>query len=185
MVASDQENSHSVIIALPASLDREIGRVIVAWACFEWHLTQATHLLIGVGPQTGQLAIREPRVADRINMIRELVEHLKVPITFDFKNFAAAAGELAARRDWLAHGIWVHHKSTGTLLLRITKGTWERPSSEGKTVKASRRLYPQGQAIGAEHLRILRAAIEEMIARSDELVGQVRASVEASPPKRP
>jgi hypothetical protein len=184
MATPNLDHSHSVVIELPASLDREIGRVIVAWACFEWHITQAAHLLVGVGPQTGRLAIREPRVTDRISMVKDLVEHLKVPVNFDFKDFASAAGELSTRRDWLAHGIWVRHKPTNKLLLRITQGTWERPVPEGK-VKASRRIYPQGQAIGAEHLKILRSAIEQMIARSDDLVGQVKAAIEASPPKRP
>jgi hypothetical protein len=142
-------------------------------------------LLVGVGPQTGRIAIREPRVTDRIKLIQDLIEHLKVPVNFDFKDFASAAGELAARRDWLAHGIWVLHKASGKPLLRITQGTWERPLPDGSLVKASRRIYPQGQAIGVDHLKVLRLAIEEMISRSDNLVGQVKAAVEASPPIRP
>jgi hypothetical protein len=140
--------------------------------------------LVGVGPQTGRIAVREPRMTDRISLVQELIDHLKVQVDFDFKSFKRNAADLAEKRDWLAHGIWVRHKPTGKVLLRVTKGKWETARQDGKAGE-SRRAYPQGANVTVEDLKVLRLAIEEMIRLSDILTTQVMRAVEALPAKRP
>ncbi len=181
---SSDTRTHPVIIDLPRSLERQIARVIIAWACLEWHITQAAHVLVGIGPQTGRIAVREPRMVDRIALVKELIEHLNVKVDFDFKSFTRDASDMAERRDWLAHGIWVNHKPTGKILLRVTKGKWGVQMQDG-TAGASRRVYPQGAEVTVSDLKVLRGVIEDLIRRSDGLTTQVNEAVAALPPKRP
>ena len=185
MSSSETEKTHDVTIELPRSLERQVARVIIAWACLEWHITQAAHALVGVGPQTGRIAIREPRMTDRIALVQDLIDHLKVRVDFDFKSFKRDAGDLAERRDWLAHGISGQSPANWKGFCYDSRRGNGKRCGKTENPEESRRSYPQGLEVTAEDLKTLRLAIEHMICLSDNLTSQVVKVVETLPAKRP
>jgi len=84
---------------LPAPYVREIGRIIVRWAFFEYAVQQTVWETLDVDPAEGRIALREPRVTDRLQMINELLEYRKA--TWDaalYKSVLERATILAATR---------------------------------------------------------------------------------------
>ena len=59
---------------LPASISREIGQIIVHWAHFEHIVQEMVWQTMQVSQQVGRIAVREPRVTDRLEMLRDLVK---------------------------------------------------------------------------------------------------------------
>jgi hypothetical protein len=57
---------------LPASMTREIGRIVVRWAYFEWYLQTIIWRLAGVDERVGRLAIKDPRITERLALLRDL-----------------------------------------------------------------------------------------------------------------
>jgi hypothetical protein len=57
---------------IPAPLAREIERFLVTWAHFEHYVRAVVWTLVEVGQEKGRLADREPRVPDRLDMIRDI-----------------------------------------------------------------------------------------------------------------
>ena len=72
-----------VVTKLSIALTREIGRVIVGHTLLEHCLSRITYKLIDVDPKIGRLAIREPRTADRLELIFDLTEVQGIQLKID------------------------------------------------------------------------------------------------------
>lgn len=63
---------------LPASLNREIGRVIVRWAHFESHMQAMIYAIVFDGAANkaalGRLAIRELKVGERADLLGQVAD---------------------------------------------------------------------------------------------------------------
>jgi hypothetical protein len=56
-----------IVIDLPPSYCRGIGRIAVKHAALEYQLNQFSYLLIGVDRRVGRIAIRDPRTEELID----------------------------------------------------------------------------------------------------------------------
>jgi len=65
--------SGEAIYALSPSLSREIGRIIVRFAYFEQCVQEMVRQTLGLGEAASRIAVREPRVTDRLDMLRDAV----------------------------------------------------------------------------------------------------------------
>lgn len=166
---------------LPASLLREIGRVIVSFARLEDKLSNALYVLLQVHRVEGRLAVREPRAADRLDLIRELLELRNIQVGTDFKALRRALEDATNRRDQIAHGVWFRNPTTGTFYLRLTRGHW--PAQTVRFGKRKRLIYPEGMPFDVDECRSILATIEAA-ARGVDLLGEaIDLALDTSPEK--
>jgi len=160
---------------LPASLSREIGRVIIRWAHFENHI-QAMIWAIAFdgaanGAALGRLAIRELRVAERADLLRAVADvqgvTLDKPLLKSIKTRAMAISE---QRNLLAHGKWTFRPEVGWIVLQ-TRGVWEE-HPEGP--KGKRTIIPQSMPMSTEGVRQTVMELEELIADAKKLQQTLR-----------
>jgi hypothetical protein len=160
---------------LPASLSREIGRVIVRWAHFESHIQ---HMIYAIafdgaanGAVLGRLAIRELKVDERANLLRHVADVQGVlldrPLLKSIKTKALAISE---QRNLLAHGIWTRRPDLGWMV-RQTRGDWDdHPGGP----KGKRSITPQSIPMSTEDVRQTVVELEELIADAKKLQQTLR-----------
>jgi hypothetical protein len=152
---------------IPHSLYREIGRIVVRWAYFEHCVQDMVWQAMQVSHSVGRIAVREPRVTDRLEMLRDLVKLRKATWNDQlFKSILGRAKLITARRDLLAHGIWGNHPaglwtSTDTWHVQLTRGSWPKNLSE--LVAGSRKVNPQMVPIDLSELRSTTSEIDKLI----------------------
>jgi hypothetical protein len=92
---------------IPAPLAREIGRFLVAWAHFEHYVQALIWLALEIGAEAGRVAVREPRVTDRLDMLQDLGELDNIEMDYVLLlDIRKRANLLAAKRHLLAHSLW-------------------------------------------------------------------------------
>jgi hypothetical protein len=154
---------------LPMSMSREIGRIIVHWAYFEYCVQEMNWQTLGITPAAGRLAMREPRVENRLEMLHDLVK-LRGGQWDDklYKSILSRTRLIAAKRDLVAHGIW------GSLddgwYVELSRGSW--PQNVKELVAGSRKLMPEMVHMDTDKLR---AATNEIAKLIDDLK-RLRAS---------
>ena len=146
-----------VASSLPASLLREIGRVIVGFARLE-ELSNALYVLLQIHRVEGRIAIREPRAPDRLDLIRELLQLRGIETRTDFKALRKALEDAGKRRDQIAHGVWFRDPATGVIYLRVTKGNW--PGQTMQLAGKKRSVFPEGLPFGVNECREILTVIE-------------------------
>jgi hypothetical protein len=110
---------------LPAPLVREIGRIIVSWAYFEHCVQEMNWQALGISEAAGRIAMREPRVTDRLEMLSSLIELREGVWDVElYKSILARSKILAAKRDLLAHGIWGYVKHLNEWHVQLARGSW-------------------------------------------------------------
>lgn len=151
---------------LPVSISREIGRVMVHWAFVEQYVQDIVYLLLGVSEKQGRIAVREPRVIDRFDMIAELAYLRKVHIdASDLKSLKDRAEDIVPIRDLFAHGCWTFSADHGEYAIQNTKGPWEGRTGHGRKKK----INPEGLLANADAIRLTVQKIETVIADLREL----------------
>jgi hypothetical protein len=147
---------------LPTSFSQEIGQIIVKFAYFEQCVQEMVWQALRLNDATGRIAVREPRVTDRLDMLRDVVGIRGG--YFDealFKSIRQRADLIAARRNMLAHGIWFHHKALGEWRVQLTRGAW--PKTEEELVAGSKKIIPESVVMTVDELRATIAEIDELI----------------------
>jgi hypothetical protein len=151
---------------LPASLAREIGRIIVHWSNFEYFVQSMVWQTIQVSEQVGRLAVRDARIADRLEMLRDLIKLRNG--TWDdalFKSILERAKVVDAKRNLLAHGIWDVH--AGSLLegdvwyVQVARGSW--PKNVKELIEGSKKINPEMMPIRLSNLRETTEGIVQLI----------------------
>ena len=165
----------TLVEALPDNLLREIGRVVFAHAVLENHLTGFAHAALQVSRKEGRIAVREPRLTDRFEMILDLMAVHEVSCTVDTTVLRKRIEDCSRQRDQLAHGIWVQVPD-GRTLLRLTKGNWQPVKGQ----KAKRLITPQGIEFDEQDGIVLSGFIRQtthiLIEMSNEVLPQVSRS---------
>jgi hypothetical protein len=112
---------------LPAPMCREIGRIMVRWAHLESHVQGLVWLLLELDAPKGRIAVRDPRVSEKLDMIRELtaLRGMTLDLTL-FKSIRTRAEELSRTRDLVAHGLWVYIESHGEWRVQDSRGHWPK-----------------------------------------------------------
>jgi hypothetical protein len=147
--------------AILPSLSREIGRIIVRFAYFEQCVQEMVWQTLGLGDAAGRIAVREPRVTDRLDMLRDAIGLRRGAWDEElFKSIRQRANLLAAKRHMLAHGIWYYHP-TGEWHVQLTRGSW--PKTEEELEFKSKKIIPESVTITVEELRSTTAEIDALI----------------------
>jgi hypothetical protein len=144
---------------IPEPFETEIGRIIVRWAYLEDLIQQIVWGLLDLDPAYGRLAVREPRVSDRLKMIRDLAQLRKIRLFPHWDNFAADAATLSGKRDLVAHGAWIPTPD-GNWHLERTRGLY-RP--EPFVSKVNRRVEPTAISVTLPALKSISSGIENLI----------------------
>lgn len=171
--------------ALPATLCREIGRIISRWAYLENYVQRIVWTLMGISREEGRLAVREPRVEERVELIADLMHVYGLNVDDKFISALIDGIRKQVRiRDAVAHGAWSFSEDYGDWQVTNTKGTWnkqDRPKIERK-----KRVNPEGILLGVTALRKRVAAVDDIIANAtilhDSIVEQIAALRERPPP---
>lgn len=160
---------HKAQFDLPATILRDVGRVIVRYAYLEQYLQHVIYMVLGVSAGVGRIAVREPgRLTDKLDLLRDLIaaKALKEP-DVDFKELRAAIEDAMDFRNLCAHSTWTWAEDLKGWAVLVSRGQWtERPKSD--RASRSKRLNPEGQVVRSDVLRGYvegLAAIETMFRR--------------------
>jgi hypothetical protein len=155
---------------IPASLSREIGRVIVRWAYFEEQLQSLIWAIVfdcaEDGAALGRLAVRELRIEQRADLLADIANVRRV--AFDkalLRAIKRKALDISRRRNLLAHGGWTFRPDTGWLV-RETRGSWEE-QADGPRGKRS--ITPQPVPVSTDDVRRTVAELEKLISDATKL----------------
>jgi hypothetical protein len=150
-----------VIKKLPSLLNREIGRVITRFAHLEYILSITTYEILGIGPKEARLAIIEPRMKNRIELIIDLLRLKKIDPNINLSLWGAELEKLENQRNQIAHGVWLQDPKTKIIFLRIISGTWQ--PIKGQRGKTKRKISPEGLEYNAKDCRLLVSQIDASI----------------------
>lgn len=145
---------------LPVAFNREIGRIIVRWANLEYYVQTMVWEILGISRAEGRIAIREPRVADRLDMVNQIIQVQQATWDADlYKSVAKRMRDLASERDLVAHAIWGRHDNQW--YVQVTRGAY--PNDLSHLVTGSRRVMPEMVLMTVEKLKTTSADIEKLI----------------------
>lgn len=143
---------------LPAHINTGIGKIAVRWSFLEaslqttiWNLAQVTHPF-------GRVAIRQPRLDDRLAMIEDLAMMRGIELNeSEISKLRAAIKKIAPKRDALVHGYWTKYKR-GWCVTNV-RGTWSKdvPHPRKKTI------VPESLIVTKGGLAVIREEIEAAI----------------------
>ena len=98
---------HPIRRRIPQELTRQIGRIVTKHALLEWEIRQVCYAILEVGQKEGRVAIREPRSADYMTMIADLLSIHGITVSADPKELGKALKNFKFYRDALCHGVWI------------------------------------------------------------------------------
>jgi hypothetical protein len=166
-----QDVSQKARYDLPASLNREIGRIVVRWAYFEHHIQKMIWAVAfdadPKGAALGRIAIQEPRAADRLDLLERVAAVRK--LSFDralLRKMRAPTKTLAEQRDLFAHGLWTKDPNAGWVVQQ-TRGTWTQYRGGPRGIK---RAIPEAIPRDTDDLRATIREIEALIADGKKLL---------------
>jgi hypothetical protein len=180
--ATFEKVESALIYEVPASISREIGRIIVRWAYFEYSIQQVVWLLVGVDQITGSFSVREPRVTERIDMIQDLASLRSVKLKDElwFQAYRVQADAAQSHRDLLAHGLWTSYPDGS---FRVVKTRGQHPKSRKQVPHRSRKVSPEALSVTAKELRWITGIIDLLVTDAVSLKKSVQEKLEASPSK--
>ncbi len=167
---------YPVLLSLPVSHSREIGRIITHYAHLEWRLRLVIYALLNIGPKEGRIAVRETRAEEYVTMIEDLLSVKKIRVNVNSKKSKKFLTLLREHRNTLAHGIWVKHPSSRSPVLQLAKGIWQPDPSKPQR-RARRIIEPEGAVIRVTELRQFVRLIDQAARTAAKLEGEVRAAL--------
>jgi hypothetical protein len=172
------------VYSLPTRLAREIGRFITTWAYFEHFIQALVWNCLNLSAEAGRIAIREPRLTDRIDMILDLADSENILLDeILLLSIKKAAAPLATWRHLMAHGLWMKDGPHYHVLL--TRGTWDRLQEEIPNYpKGKKSKYPQGILITPEIVRSWREETESILEQIKK-VGDNETKIPEPSPQKP
>jgi hypothetical protein len=125
---------------LPAGYGRFLGDAVAQWAIVEHIMSSCAWLLVRVPSKVANIAVREPRASDRMDMIRELIEVRKVSVKADLTDLKTKVIDAEQHRNILAHSVWCILTGTEEVFIIRTAASWKPP---GIGRRVSRRMVPE------------------------------------------
>jgi hypothetical protein len=161
---------------LPPSFVRQIGIIMVRWAYFEHAVRRLVWEAMGVDPKMGRIAVRDPRIDDRIEMIGDIAYLRKLKIDEKaLTTLETGANEVLRWRDLLAHGIWIPQPHGW--LIQMTSGNYPK---DYLTEHRKRRINPEGVNVSIEGLRTVADGAKTLIENAIALREQIQAQAPLS-----
>jgi hypothetical protein len=169
---------------LPAPLAREIGRFLAAWAYLEHYVQTLIWLQLDFSAAEGRILLREPRVTERLDMLRDLGEIREIPMDYVLlADLRKRADPLAAKRHLLAHSLWSVDRGVWCALL--TRGTWAATQQEIENYPTgSKAVLPEAHAVTAEDVAGWTQLTRKLIEDIKTLNKQHRVVPKPSPQKQ-
>jgi hypothetical protein len=133
---------------------------MVRWAYFEHATRRLVWDAMQVDDRLGRVAIRDPRIDDRIAMIGDIafLKNLKIdPAVLTL--LTSRANEILRWRDLLAHGIWIP-ADHGKWFLQMTRGTYPK---DHEAEHRKRLINPEGVNVDIDGLRTVSDGIKVLI----------------------
>ena len=172
------------IYQLPAGFSREIGRIVVQFAYFEQCVQEMVWQALNLSEAAGRIAVREPRVSDRLEMLHDTIKVRGGTVDDDlYKSIKARTNLVAAKRHLLAHGIWFYHQGMDEWHVQLTRGSW--PKNEDELVAGSKKVTPESVVMTLEELRAATSEISALIGDLKRLRKSAVAPPLPSPEKLP
>jgi hypothetical protein len=136
-------------------------------------------MLVGVTQPVGRLAIREPRVQERVRLIVELsdLKGLDIPAKF-FKSICSHAEDIGRNRDLLAHGHWIFDDENSNWQVVLTRGKW----SDDEPHPSAKSIVPEALIVTSEALGKIQAQLDELI-KMVELIAERFETLLPPPPE--
>jgi hypothetical protein len=165
---------------LPASLSREIGKIVVRWAYVEHKAQQVIRTLAQLTLPVSRVIAREPRLEDRITIIEQLADFHGISLNSEaLKHLREGARLLAAKRHILAHGIWCKMGDVWNVV--ITRGQWDDDEAPSR----HKSILPESMPVSASSLAIIVEGIETLDRLLDVIAINVSAKLQAPPELHP
>jgi len=178
--------THQSEFDLPVSMCRDVGRIMTRWSYIEYVLQSTIYMLCNVGPEVGRLAIREPRIQDRLDLILDLIafRQLQVPkLAIEWKDLRSALIDGEDLRNVVAHSVWFRSPKHNAWAAHVARGSWPDRKRTDRA-KRNKRISPEGQIIHPSTLSGYVKALEGSIMILKNLRSDVEAQL-ASHQKRP
>lgn len=161
---------------LPVEFTQEIGVAVVRWAYYERIIQKIVWLLVDAGETVGSYAVREPRITERIEMIRDLAAFRSLNIDQKRLDRMGKVADWALKtRDLVAHGIW--GRVNGEWVIEHRRG---QHSKDEDVPHRSRRSFPGGIIMNVTELQRLTKVIEKLIIEAVALEKAVHGARQAS-----
>jgi len=167
---------------LPGHMTRQIGRIIVRYAYLEHYARVIIYELLNLDAKRGRVAVREPDLTDRINMIADLAlfNGVDVPET-KITSLTKKTDDNKSLRDLYAHGLWTY--DNGRWMVQVARGNNPRKPGTSKRA-ASRRARPAGLIVKPENLQFMVADLEDIIDELGGLHNWIKERLKSSPEKQ-
>jgi hypothetical protein len=160
--ATFEKVESTLLYEVPASISREIGRIIVRWAYFEYFIQKVVWLLVDVDQTIGSYSVREPRITDRIDMIQDLASLRSIKLKEEewFQAYRIQADAAQSRRDLLAHGLWTSYPDGS---FRVIKTRGQHPKARSQVPHRSRKVAPEALSVTVRELKWMIGMIDLLI----------------------
>jgi hypothetical protein len=151
---------------LPMAMCAGIGKIITRWSYAEDCVQNLIYILLGVSDVAGRVAVREPRLTDRLSMVLDLLEvddvYLPGDLLAEYKAMNKQASELVFYRDLMAHGTWSYTKEHKLWCVTNTRGNWDGGLKNHGLV-GKKRIKPEGILFSPSDLNSLALEVEDLI----------------------
>jgi hypothetical protein len=154
---------------LPTIVAATVGRIISRWSLQEAMLRSILASAASVPIKLGRVAALEPRVDTFGNVIGDLLRLQGIEVKTNLNALTSRLRKAKARRDLLAHSVWVRHAESRQLGVQETRGTWGAESPARNASQVAKKIMPRFHPIDREYLRQTRRMIEEGIRASYQL----------------
>ncbi|MDZ4760316.1 MAG: hypothetical protein SGJ21_04525 [Alphaproteobacteria bacterium] len=163
---------------LPDEYTKRIGSGLIKWAYLETYIQNCCYLLLGVDGVVGRIAIREPRLPDRITMLEE-IGYLR---GFDIneKTLAQLRKQITDANRWrdlFAHGTWTDIPERGWCVRDVRGNLPQAAGYKGHLNK--RKFTPQARPVNIELLDNFLFNVNALISSVRELQINLEGMIEA------
>jgi hypothetical protein len=123
------------------------------WAHFEHYVQAVIWAALHLSEEEGRLTVREPRVTERLDMIRDLGEFQELEMDYVLlQEIRKRADPLAGKRHLLAHTIWTKIDADWCPLQ--TRGSWQEIQIDILHYpKGSKTLQPHAAPVTTDDVR--------------------------------
>lgn len=179
--------THQSDFDLPPSMSRAIGRIMTRWSYIEYILQNTIYALCRLEPEVGRLAVREPRIQDRLDLILDLAAYRKLTIPqleIEWKTLRDALVDSEDFRNVVAHSVWFWSPEHNAWAAHVARGSWpNRPKSD--RVSRNKRMSPEGQIFRQSAFSDVVVGLERIIKILQGMKKNLEAQLQSSPQIRP
>lgn len=177
-------NKHSVLKALPQNLTTSIGRIVIKYTYLENTISKIIYNLLSLSEAQGRIAIREPTIKDRIDMIENLLmvyPHDVTKPSINLKNIYSRLETVSIQRNQLVHSKWIKEKKSGIIKILITNSSFKPLSKQAKKMK--RKIIPQDIIVTKDYLSSIIKELDDLISITEALATEISDSLLSSQKK--